>query len=222
MGKCFSFPNSITLPDVSRLPERGQFRQQHGLRAADFLAVYSGNIGVKQGLDIVLEAMKHLSADSIHVMVCGDGACRNGLAKAIEASQIAHLHLLPLQPAAIYESMLIDADVCLITQRQGCDTASFPSKLLTTLAYGRPVLAVTDADSELARVIQESQAGWVVPPGCPECLAAKLQDLAHQPEQLASAGKAGRRYVERFDRPAVLAEFMKNFEERVGCFPPRQ
>jgi len=77
------------------------------------------------------------------------------------------------------------------------------------------VLAVTDADSDLARVIRESQAGWIVPPGHPERLAAKLRELARQPEQLASAGQAGRRYVERFDRSMVLAEFVRNLESRL-------
>jgi colanic acid biosynthesis glycosyl transferase WcaI len=110
--------------------------------------------------------------------------------------------------------MLIDADVCLITQQAGSGAAFFPSKLLATLAYARPVVSVADEQSELTRAIREGQFGESVLPRDAVGLAGKLLKFASDKSRLRDYGLAGRRYVEQFQADKVLPQFIKDVEGR--------
>ncbi len=204
------FPNGVRLAEET-LPPIGRWRARHGFAADDFLAVYSGNLGVKQGIDILLEAARQLSTSAgrrVRIVVCGQGASAERLAATVAAQPLANFTLLPLQDDAAYREMMADTDVCLITQQAGTGQYFFPSKLLSALACARPVLAVADADSELALALDEGGFGWRTVPGWPGELSAALERAAGLgADELRAKGDAGRRYVERFETGKVLADF---------------
>jgi colanic acid biosynthesis glycosyl transferase WcaI len=208
-GKLILFPNTVVLPDDNEIPERGKFRDKHNFSAEEFLAVYAGNLGVKQGLEILVEAAQLLSAEkNIRIILAGDGAARGALEKRLHQSGLANMSMLPLQFGADYKELLVDADVSLITQQSGSGNAFFPSKLLLTLAYSSPVVTVADEESALARVVAEGRFGRNVLPGKPQELARTLRDLSQDREQLRAWGQSGRVYVERFEQHRVLNQFL--------------
>lgn len=205
--KCVLFPNGIRLEEPS-LP--GAFRRKNGFASDDFLAVYSGNIGVKQGLDFVVRAARDLTDPRVRIVICGDGADRERIAGfAREASNIT---LLPLLSAEEYREMLADANVALITQVTGSGRSFFPSKMLPTLAAARPILSVADDESELARAVRESGCGVNVLPGETASFTQTLITLADNAEACARYGRAGRQWVERYELSRVLADFTKEIE----------
>jgi colanic acid biosynthesis glycosyl transferase WcaI len=204
-SKLIYFPNTIELPSEVSSPERGSFRRRHGFAADDFLAVYSGNLGVKQGLDILLETAPLLNDPRIRVVICGDGAQRERLAARALEMKLTNLRLLPFEDD--YRALLIDADICFITQQVGSGNSFFPSKLLGILAEGRPVVAVSAPESEVAIALRQGGFGANVPPGRPEELAALLDSLAKDPERLWIYGVSGRRYVEQFEKSRVMRGF---------------
>lgn len=204
-AKCGWFPNGVVVPAADGLPPRGRFRARHGLEEGDVVALYSGNLGVKQGLEVLLEAAPLLAESSVRIVICGAGARGEFLAEAIRSRRLGNVHLLPLQPEAEYVEMLVDADVCLITQQAGAGAAFFPSKLLAALAHARPVLAVADETSELSRAVTEGRFGVCVPPGQPEAVAVALRDMAGNPERLAAWGASGREFVRQFEFQTVHA-----------------
>jgi colanic acid biosynthesis glycosyl transferase WcaI len=204
-SKLIYFPNTIELPSVVSSPERGSFRRHHGFAADDFLAVYSGNLGVKQGLDILLETAPLLNDPRIRLVICGDGAQREALAARAREMKLTNLRLLPFEDD--YRALLIDADICFITQQVGSGNSFFPSKLLGILAEGRPVVAVSAPESELAVALREGGFGVNVPPGRPDELATLLDSLAKDPERLWIYGVSGRRYVEQFEKSWVMRGF---------------
>jgi colanic acid biosynthesis glycosyl transferase WcaI len=203
--KIVYFPNGVLLP--STVPTRGEFRKRVGLSAEQFVAVYSGNLGVKQGLDVLIEAAQLLRDSRIRLVICGEGARRDFLADQIAAHRLTNVTMLPLQSARHYEEMLVDADVSLITQQKGSGASFFPSKLLSQLAYSKPVLTVADDSSELVAALKSGQFGLNVAPGNPRAVAGALEYMAQEPERLAGYGKAGFRYVEQFELKRVLARF---------------
>lgn len=207
------FPNGVNLPAADSIPARGRFRRRAGFAENDFLAVYSGNLGMKQGLEILVECAKALVGSSVRLVICGDGAARPQLEAAIRDQRLGNVTLLPLQPEEGYREMLVDADVCLITQQAGSGAAFFPSKLLATLAYGRAVVGVADDDSELRRAIGQGQFGACVRPGEATRLAEVLRNLADEPGTRETMGKAGRRFVEQFEFTAVLREYVRGLEQ---------
>ena len=207
-GKRVLFPNGLHAPDLSELPPAGRWRARQGLGAGDFLAVYSGNLGVKQGLDVLVEAAALVKNRRVQIVICGQGSTRDRLVAEIARRRLPNLRLLPLQDDEAYREMMVDADLCVITQQAGTGQFFFPSKLLSALAYSKPVLAVADADSELVLALDEGGFGLRVPAEQPGELAAALDGAAGMEEaELRRMGEAGQRYGEPFEMGKVLADF---------------
>jgi colanic acid biosynthesis glycosyl transferase WcaI len=212
--KLILFPNAVVLPADTDIPVRGKFRAKHHFAADDFLAVYAGNLGVKQGLDILLDAADLLGArKKIRIVIAGDGAAREELEKEIRDRN--NMSMLPLQYGTDYKKLLVDADVSLITQQGGSGNAFFPSKLLITLAYSCPVVKVADEESALARAVANGQCGKNILPGHAEQLANCLRKLSEDRQQLRHWAKNGRAYVEQFEQRRVLEKFLRELKSLV-------
>ena len=203
------FPNGVPAPEAaSEARVAGRWRARQGFGAEDFLAVYSGNLGVKQGLDVLVEAAALVKETRVRVVICGQGAVRDKLAAEIARRQLSNLRLLPLQDDQAYREMMADTDLCLITQQVGTGQFFFPSKLLSALACAKPVLAVADADSELASAVDEGGFGLRVSTEQPGALAAALDGVAGLTAmERRQMGEAGRRFGEQFEMGKVMADF---------------
>jgi colanic acid biosynthesis glycosyl transferase WcaI len=206
------FPNGVTLAAQNNLLARGKFRARYGFKADEFLAIYSGNLGVKQGLDILVEASKQLDGIPVRIVICGDGAVRPKLEASIQLERLQNMTMLPLQPDKEYQEMLADADVCLVTQQAGSGAAFFPSKLLAVLALARPVVGVADDTSELRRAITEGGFGKCVQPGDAKKLSEVLQRLSANRTELERYGSNGHKYVEQFAFAKLLPQFTADLE----------
>ncbi len=204
------YPNGVQSPDRSYLPAPGRWRTSQVFAPDEFLAVYSGNLGMKQGLEILPEAARLVKDARVRIVICGQGAARERLLAEINRHALPNLKLLPLQDEQSYREMMTDTDICLITQQTGTGQYFFPSKLLSALAYAKPVLAVADAESELALALQEGSFGLQVPTGDPQALADALTRAAQlSADALADWGQAGRRFGDGFAIEKVLADFEK-------------
>jgi len=208
-SKLIYFPNAIDLKSAGPAPERGEFRKRHGFSEEEFLAVYAGNLGVKQGLDVLLETASLLREQRIRFLICGDGAQREALAARAREMKLPNFSMLPLQAGRDYRALLVDADLCFITQQAGAGNSFFPSKLLGLLAESKPVVTVAAPECELALSLHEGNFGVNVPPGQPRELARVLDALAKDPARLAEYGAAGRRYVEQFEKTRVFENFLR-------------
>ncbi len=208
--KLILFPNGVAIP--KEFPPRGRFREKQGFASDEFLAIYAGNLGVKQGLEILLDAAEQFQNDRIRIVLCGDGAARPALEKNLEDRHLTNVTMLPLHFGRDYQELLVDADVSLITQQSGSGNAFFPSKLLVTLAHSSPVVTVADEESALARAVEQGGFGRNVLPGKPGELAKALSDLAQDRQRLRDWGQAGRVYVERFEQKRLHEQFAKEIE----------
>ena len=213
------FPNGAALSELGALPPGGHWRARHGFAPGDFLAVYSGNVGIKQGLDILLAAAPLTTNKRVRIVICGQGAAGARLQEEAGRLGLPNLTLLPLQDDGAYREMMADTDLALITQQPGTGQYFFPSKLLSALAFARPVLAVADADSELALALREGGFGLLVPPGDAVALAGALdRAAATNGAELRASGEAGREYVARFEWANVLADFERALQAMAtGC-----
>lgn len=206
-AKLVYFPNAIDLKTDEAPSPRGGFRERHGFAEDEFLAVYAGNLGVKQGLEVLLETAALLREQRIRFLICGDGAQREALAARAAEMRLPNFSMLPLQAGKDYRALLVDADVCFITQQAGAGNSFFPSKLLGLLAESKPVVTVAAPECELALSLREGNFGVNVPPGQPRELAAVVESLAKDRQRLAEYGAAGRRYVEQFEKTRVFENF---------------
>lgn len=214
-ARVFLLPNWLRMPLDRGLGAKksGWFRQTNGIPPDALLAVYSGNLGRKQGLDVLLDAAEILSAEPsasgsrpVRIIIAGDGAGKSAIVERLQKRPVANLQLLPLLPDAEYQGMLLDADLALIPQLPGTGRVCFPSKLLSVLAAGLPVISAADENSDLAEAVQNGGFGVNVPAADAPALAEALRAAASRPE-LLSAWAARTRWVARFAPELMLAKF---------------
>jgi colanic acid biosynthesis glycosyl transferase WcaI len=215
--KLLLFPNwvedSVTMPGAT-----AAWRRQVGAPDGVFLAVYSGTLGLKQGLDTVIDAAVLLARDSLSpekspgrppivIVIAGEGVEKSRLMARVRDERLPNVVFLPLQSTERYHALLAEADVCLVTQQAGSGALFFPSKLLSIVAHRRAVIAVADLHGELERAVVEGGFGWTVHPGQAADLANTLRIAADDAEGRFHRGSLGGDWVRQFARSSVLGSF---------------
>ncbi len=160
---CVFFPNWVDTEKIFPLSESTFFRKEWGVEDDAVIVLYAGNIGEKQGLEIILDTAKKLEDEpNIQFVMCGNGAARERLARA--ADGMKNIRFLPIQPLEKLNQLLNTADIHLLPQR--CDTEDLvmPSKLTGIFACGGIVIATARKDTELANVVLKA-GGMVCTPG---------------------------------------------------------
>lgn len=199
------FPNWVDLEQIRPQPDDGRLRSELGIPADRFVALYSGNMGEKQGLEVVLEAARLAEGDSrLHFALCGDGASRERLQNNYAGLSNVSWH--SLQPEERLNELLNLADVHLMPQRADVADLMLPSKLTGMLASGRPVLATAMAGTQVAEIV--SRCGLVTRPGDAQALWAALVQLLESPDDCKAFSRAARAYAEEWlGQGAVLSRF---------------
>ncbi len=181
-------------------------RQKLGL-GDKFLVVHAGNMGVKQGLEVIIEAAKLSAADErLQYLLVGDGAARPQLEALASSYGLKNLRFIPAQTGDAYYELLAAADLCLVTQRTSVSDIVFPSKVPPLLAAARPLVASLNSGSEVARVILDAGAGLVVTPESSGALLDAIKLLMSDDRQRREMGERGRSYaMQRWNRATALA-----------------
>src|SRR5690606_1202493 len=133
------FPNWADIKFIQ--PMNGhRFREQLGYQSDDFVMMYAGNMGEKQGLELIVEAARQLKAHSnVKFVMIGAGVAKARLEAYAAANELTNVQFLPVQPYADLPYMLAAADLHLIMQKSQASDIVMPSKLTSILAAGRPV-----------------------------------------------------------------------------------
>lgn len=209
--KVLLFPNWIDLDYIKPLERENKFRANYNLQNK-FVVLYSGNIGYKQGLDIILDvALKTSDFKDIIYVIAGDGNYKN---KLINKLKLNNVIFLPVQPRNILPHMLAASNVCLIPQRKKIKDLVMPSKLLGIMASGRPVIAGAKSDSNLYKVVHESGSGFTTEPENVEQTKEAIMKLYNDNELIKEFGKNGREYcIKNFSSNNTLSKFNKNITE---------
>ena len=170
-------------------PKRNDFSVEQGL-ADTFVVMHSGNVGLSQSLDTLVDAAARLSRyPDLEVVVVGDGAKRAALEARARAQSLTNIRFLPYQPKSRLHESFAAADVFVVSLKAGLAGYIVPSKLYGILAAGRPYVAAVEDDSEVATITRSMDAASWRSPGNPEDLADKILDALSRP----GAGRAARR-----------------------------
>lgn len=177
------------------------YRREWGLEGRK-VALYSGNIANKQGIEILIEAARLLTGrEDITFVICGEGPGRARLAQLAEG--LANVQLHGLQPVERMGDFLSLASVHLLPQIVGAADLVLPSKLTNMLASGRPVVATADPGTGLYEEVDG--CGINTPPGDAQALAAGVVALMDDEPTRLALGKAGRdRAADRWSRDAII------------------
>jgi putative colanic acid biosynthesis glycosyltransferase WcaI len=179
-----------------------------------FLAVHTGNMGAKQGLENIVQAAR--LADErrapIKFLLVGDGGERAGLERL--AVGIERLEFIDPLDDADYRCALAAADCLVVNELPGVATMAVPSKLTSYFDASRPILAATDLHGITAGEIERAKAGVVVAAGDPLALLEMALQLVQDERHAVEYGAAGRRYrMEVLDAEAAITEFDRLIDE---------
>lgn len=224
-ARLVSFPNWVDISAIQPLRGPSPYRAELGIAADAVVALYSGNMGGKQGLEILAEAARLLgtvsqaaqgaeSGPPVQFVLCGNGAGRADLVARCQG--LANVLFLDLQPMERLGDLLGLADIHLLPQRADAADLVMPSKLTGMLASGRAVVATAHPHTELGRVVAQ-HCGVVVPPEDAAALAQAIRTLAADAPRRAQLGTSARAYaLAELDRDAVLARFEAQLLACVG------
>lgn len=216
-----SFPNWVDISAIMPTNRISPYRAELGIADDAVVALYSGSMVGKQGLELLPLAARALAErlPGLVFVLCGEGVYRPSLER--DCASLANVRMLPLQPSQRLGELLGMADVHLLTQHAQAADLVMPSKLTGMLSSGRPVLATAQPGTELANVVQGR--GRVVPPNDLQAFTAALIELAESPALRQHCGAAARRYAEEhLARDRILVDFERELRLCVGrtCVPP--
>lgn len=215
------FPNWVDVEAIQPLEGPNGFRRELGLEDKIVL-LYSGNMGNKQGLEVLGPIAQSFAPgashadERVHFLFCGDGTFRPKLEAMVGG--LPNVTLLPLQPFSRLNELLNAADIHLLPQRAGAADLVMPSKLTGMLSSGRPVIATSDAGTQVAHVVGDEArpCGLVVPAEDAEALHAAVVELIMNPGLRAEFGANAREYaVEHLGREQVLLQFERDLAQAI-------
>lgn len=211
------FPNWVDISGITPLNKPSSYRHELGIPDDAVVVQYSGNMGNKQGLEILAKVARLLQGEKrVQFVFAGNGSGRVDL--EMRCAELGNVRFLDLQPLERLNDWLGLADIHLLPQRSDAADLVMPSKLTGMLASGRSVVATAHADTELGGVVsQAANCGLVVPPEDPHAMAEAILSLINDPAKRAAFGANGRAYAEReLDRDVILTRFEAQLLDLVG------
>ncbi len=163
----------------------------------DFTVIYSGNLGLYYDFSTVLDAAELLRGERVRFVLIGAGGQQAELAAAIRNRGLGNVSMHPYQPYETINDSLNACDASLVSIARGIEGISFPSKFYSSLAVGKPVIAISEANSELREVIDREACGVWCEVGDGPRLAELIRGLAADPARAASMGANARALLER-------------------------
>jgi glycosyltransferase involved in cell wall biosynthesis len=176
--------------------DRDKTRAGLGWDPGTVVALHAGNMGLKQGLENVVEAARlaHSSASPVRFVLMGDGSQRARLAAL--AGDLPTIELLPPCAEESFPEVLAAADVLLVNELGSVVDMSLPSKLTSYFVAGRPVIAAVPSEGGTAAEVRRSGAGSVVPPGNPAALLGAVLHSTGDAAVLAATAARARAYAD--------------------------
>jgi colanic acid biosynthesis glycosyl transferase WcaI len=163
--------NWVDLEHIYPLGRKSAYRQEFGYADDDFIVLYSGNIGAKQGLDTLLDAAAKLEQQQkIKFVIAGEGPAKRGLVE--KYGRLANVSFVPFQPYEKFNEFMNLASLHALPQERGAADLVLPSKLGGMLASGAPVVVTADQGTELANFLGDSAI--ITPPGDADALSRAI------------------------------------------------
>ena len=189
-------------------PSKNPFRIKHNMQNY-FTLMYSGNIGLSQELDKLIDVAERLKENKkIRFFLIGEGADKKRLQKLVLDKILENVIFLPYQPYEELKYSLSASDIHMITLQKGLAGLVVPSKIYGVMACGKPFIALIDEESEIGNIVKQFNCGVVIPPGDIRNMIGAIKQVFDHPEMLVEMGVQGRKVAEKyFDREISSKKF---------------
>jgi glycosyltransferase involved in cell wall biosynthesis len=168
-----------------------------GIKADTFLILFAGSVVPACGLEIVIHAVSKLKDEPLaHLMIAGSGSALDSCKSMAEQLQTRNVEFSGSFREEQTFEILAAANILILPTQGDQSLVSMPSKLISYMMSGRPILALACPESDLARVVNTSGCGWTIAPGDPDGLEQLFRTILHlENSELARMGSLGREYA---------------------------
>ena len=188
--------NWVDTDFIRPLPKINKFSQQYGL-TDKFVVSFAGTMGISQDMEIILKAADELrDKKDIVFLLIGDGLKRKWVEDFVKEKKLQNVLLLPMQPKEIYPWILASSNIGLVTLKKDVKTPVVPSKILSIMASGRPIVAALPKDGDAPKLIKKAGAGLVVDAGDCEDFAQAILTIYKSESLEKQFGAQGRNFAE--------------------------
>lgn len=206
LSKISIFLNWVDVNEIYPCSGSNSYRKALGITKDQIVVLYSGNMGRKQGLEILADVARICSGYSscLRFIFCGNGSGKNDL--VVACADLCNVTFLDLQQTGKLCELLNMADIHLLPQLAGAADLVMPSKMTGMLASGRPIVATAHTGTEIAGIVQD--CGIVVEPGDGCAVAQAIQLLSKDSDLRSKYGQIARKFAVRYlSREVILDSF---------------
>ena len=202
-------PNWIK-PEDYKVTTNSGLSKEWGISEGKFVVLYSGTFGRIHGTSVILDAAEKLLDDhSILFLLVGHGVDFDLMKKQVGKRNLHNVLMKEYVPRAKLAELQSLSNVSLVTLRAQLGCSSIPSKVLGYMAASRPVIAMTERDSDVGSLVERAECGLVIPPDDSVHLASSLVRLTGDVGQLEEWGGNGFRYLqEHLDKDSLIDEII--------------
>jgi len=171
-----------------------------------FTCIYIGNIGMAQGIDVLLRLAEETKHKDIQFLIFGTGVEKEAIASLAKKRKLDNLRFCGLLAHEKVATLLQSANISIIPLKSKNMKDSIPSKLYEALGIGCPVLLIAEGDA--CKIVDEAQLGCYAPPDKPEEIVRVFDEMIDNYELYAQRRESRGAYVrERHSRQKIAAEF---------------
>ncbi|OWL98629.1 colanic acid biosynthesis glycosyltransferase WcaI [Deinococcus indicus] len=209
------FPNWSDTNEIRPSSRSDEMCEQLNIEHDAIVVMYSGNMGDKQGLEIVLDAASLIRKEQkVKFVMCGDGGSKQKLQDYSRNLSLNNVIFIPLQPPEKLNDLLAAGDIHLIIQKKGAADLVMPSKLTNIAAAGRPMIVTADMGTTLYETVSNNQMGLISEPESSEGLVSAIMNLVGEPHKRSIMGSNGRKFaIDFLEKEEILSRFEKRLFE---------
>lgn len=171
--------------------------------------LYAGNMGYPNDLESIIRCAEKLKDDERFCFVfLGTGVKRKWLEMEVAEKSLQNVRLLDPKPRSEQNVFLNACDVAIVTLVKKMWGVSMPSRTYNILAAGKPILALTENDSEISKVVGEDHVGWTVLPDNPEALLQKILEIYENKNKFLEMGKNARQSaIQKYSLETAISKY---------------
>jgi len=212
--KTTMLPNWVDINHIKPLPRESSLRAHFNIPLTDKVILYSGNLGEKQGLEIIMEVARQFQCrGDVHFMIVGSGGIKEKLQKSAEDLNLRNVYFYQLQPYEQLNALLASADIHLVLQKKSAADLVMPSKLTGILAAGGCAVVTASPGTYLYDVIERNKMGILVEPESAPALILAIEK-ALEGTGVEEYKENARLFAEKnLSKDQILRYFESNLEE---------
>ncbi|WP_165998469.1 WcaI family glycosyltransferase [Bacillus sp. Cs-700] len=213
--KTWLFPNWSDTNFIKPMNKNNIYRKKFNFTENDIVFMYAGNMGEKQGLELILEAAEILKrSNNIKFVLAGAGGACEKLKKIKTQKELNNVFFLDVQPLEKLPVLISTADVHLIVQKREAADLVMPSKLTNILSSGRPCIGTAEKGTALYEVLKTNNVGETSPPEDLQKFVEMITKMANDNDLRNKMSVNARNYAEQYlNKNQILSSFESKLKE---------